>query len=140
MNDQLKSISKLFSENLFRIPDFQRGFAWTKKEVEEFWNDLMRLKCGKNHYVGVLTLEKVNPNKFNTWLDDLWIINSKRYNPFYIVDGQQRLTTSIILIACIVEVMINKQVDKLNFTSRDKIIERFLYEEKDETSNKTFLL
>lgn len=139
MNDQLKSISKLFSENLFRIPDFQRGFAWTKKEVEEFWNDLMRLKCGKNHYVGVLTLEKVNPNKFNTWLDDLWIINSKRYNPFYIVDGQQRLTTSIILIACIVEVMLNKQVDKLNFTSRDKIIERFLYEEKDETSNKTFL-
>ena len=139
MNDQLKSISKLFSENLFRIPDFQRGYAWSKKEIEEFWNDLMRLKPGRNHYVGVLTLEQVNSNKYNTWLDDLWIINSKRYNPFYIVDGQQRLTTSIILISAIVEVMINKKIDKLNFTSRDKIIERFLFEEKDETSNKTFL-
>lgn len=139
MNEQLKSISKLFSETLFRIPDFQRGYAWTNKEIEEFWNDLMRLKQGKNHYVGVLTLEQVNSNKYNTWLDDLWIINSKRYNPFYIVDGQQRLTTSIILIASIIETMINKSIDKLNFTSRDKIIERFLFEEKDETSNKTFL-
>lgn len=139
MNDQLKSISKLFSENLYRIPDFQRGYAWTNKEIEEFWNDLVRLKHGKNHYVGVLTLEQVNANKFKTWLDDLWIITSKRYNPFYIVDGQQRLTTSIILISAITEVMTAKKIEKLNFTNKDKIIERFLYEEKDETSNKTFL-
>ena len=38
MNEQLKSLSKLFSDNLFRIPDFQRGYAWTQKEVDEFWN------------------------------------------------------------------------------------------------------
>jgi len=139
MNEQLKSISKLFSDNIFRIPDFQRGYAWTTKEVEEFWNDLIRLKHDKNHYVGVLTLEKVTFDKYSKWLDDLWIIDSKQYNPFFIVDGQQRLTTSIILISTIVEEMQNRDINKLNYTSRNKIIEKFLYEEKDETSNKTFL-
>ena len=139
MNEQLKSLTKLFSDVLFRIPDFQRGYAWTKKEVEEFWNDLIRLKTGRNHYVGVLTLEPVKSEKYSFWLDDQWLIESKNYKPYYIVDGQQRLTTSIILIAAIVDIMEKRNIDKLNYTTREKIIEKFIYEEKDLSSNKTFL-
>ena len=139
MNDQLKSLTKLFSDTIFRIPDFQRGYAWGQKEIEEFWNDLVRLKKDRNHYVGVLTLESVKSNKYSTWVDDIWLIESKNYQPFYIVDGQQRLTTSIILISAIVEIMEQKHIEKLNYTTKEKIVEKFLFEEKDSTSNKTFL-
>lgn len=139
MNEQLKSLTKLFSDVLFRIPDFQRGYAWTKKEIEEFWNDLIRLKPGKNHYVGVLTLEPVKSEKHTLWLDDKWLIDSKNYTPYYIVDGQQRLTTSIILISAIIDVMEQKNIDKLNYSTKEKITEKFIYEEKDSSSNKTFL-
>ena len=133
------SLTKLFSDVLFRIPDFQRGYAWGSKEVEEFWNDLIRLKSGRNHYVGVLTLEPVKHENFSHWLDDQWIIESKNYKPYYVVDGQQRLTTSIILLSAIVDIMGRKNIDKLNYTSKEKIIEKFIYEEKDSSSNKTFL-
>lgn len=139
MNEQLKSLTKLFSDVLFRIPDFQRGYAWSKKEIEEFWNDLIRLKVGKNHYVGVLTLEPVKQEKSDLWLDDQWLIKSKNYTPYYVVDGQQRLTTSIILITAIIDVMRQKNIDKLNYSTAEKIIEKFIYEEKDSSSNKTFL-
>lgn len=35
--EQLLSMSKIFSEKIFRIPDYQRGYAWTLKEVKDFW-------------------------------------------------------------------------------------------------------
>ena len=42
MKDML-SLSELFNRKLFRIPDYQRGYAWEKQQVEDFWNDLMLL-------------------------------------------------------------------------------------------------
>jgi uncharacterized protein with ParB-like and HNH nuclease domain len=59
MDSQLQSISKIFTEKIFRIPDYQRGYAWTNKQLKDFWADILLLEEGKNHYVGVLTLEGV---------------------------------------------------------------------------------
>lgn len=98
METTLLTLSKIFTERLFRIPDYQRGYAWTEKQLKDFWSDLEQLEIGKNHYVGVLTLERVDEKSFNKWDDDKWIIKSKKYEPYYIVDGQQRLTTAIILM------------------------------------------
>jgi len=33
---------------------------------------LEQLEIGKNHYVGVLTLERVDEKSFNKWDDDKW--------------------------------------------------------------------
>src|SRR5690606_8482509 len=98
MDNQLQSISKIFTEKLFRIPDYQRGYAWTEKQLKDFWTDILQLEDNKNHYVGVLTLERVPKETYEKWAEDKWIIDSKSFEPFYIVDGQQRLTTTIILI------------------------------------------
>jgi uncharacterized protein with ParB-like and HNH nuclease domain len=103
MESNLFSISKIFTERLFRIPDYQRGYAWTEKQLKDFWNDLVQLDPDKNHYTGVLTLEDVPSEKEREWSDDAWIIEHKSFYPYYIVDGQQRLTTSIILIKSILE-------------------------------------
>jgi len=124
MKTDLFSVSKIFTERLLRIPDYQRGYAWTKKQLKDYWNDLTQLEPGKNHYIGVLTLEDVPSSVIDSWSDDHWIIKSKNYAPFYVVDGQQRLTTTIILIQAITESV--EHGNKLNFTSIEDIKRRFV--------------
>ena len=127
METTLLTLSKIFTERLFRIPDYQRGYAWTEKQLKDFWSDLEQLEIGKNHYVGVLTLERVDEKSFNKWDDDKWIIKSKKYEPYYIVDGQQRLTTAIILIEAIVESL--NENEELNYTSVCDIRRKYIFEE-----------
>lgn len=139
MNDQLMTLSKIFTERIFRIPDYQRGYAWTQKEVSEFWNDLLRLNENSNHYVGVLTLEPVKEDIYKTWIDDLWLIDSKKYAPYYVVDGQQRLTNSILLIKSIINVMKKHDIHQLNYTEISDISRRFISESKGENKSCTYL-
>jgi uncharacterized protein with ParB-like and HNH nuclease domain len=119
MKSNLLNINKIFTDRIFRIPDYQRGYAWAERQLKDFWNDLIQLEDGKNHYVGVLTLEDVHPETYNNWIDDLWIIESKSFSPYYVVDGQQRLTTTIILIQAIIES--NSKDKKLNYFSNNTL-------------------
>ncbi len=43
-DNKLKSLTEIFNENFFRIPDFQRGFSWKKEQLQDFWEDLINLK------------------------------------------------------------------------------------------------
>lgn len=137
MKTNLVSISKIFTEKLFRIPDYQRGYAWKEKQLKDFWNDIIQLEKDKNHYFGVLTLEKVLEEQYKLWDDDLWIIESKSFDPYYVVDGQQRLTTTIILVQSIIERIID--VGILNYTTSDEIIKKFIYESKDKGISKSYI-
>jgi hypothetical protein len=137
METTLQSLSKIFSERLYRIPDYQRGYAWTEKQLKDFWNDLIQLETGKNHYVGVLTVEEVSKENYSKWEDDTWIIESKSYKPLYIVDGQQRLTTSIILIQTISELI--PKGGKLNYNTSEEIRKKFIFESKDEGISRSYI-
>lgn len=130
MATSLLSLSKLFTERLFRIPDYQRGYAWGERQVSDFWNDLVNVENEKSHYAGVITLEEVLPEKWKTWTDDLWLIKSKGFTPYYVVDGQQRLTTAVILIQCFIE-SIGQVSEKLNFNSARELSKRYIYEASD---------
>ncbi|ENO1823948.1 DUF262 domain-containing protein [Vibrio parahaemolyticus] len=136
MKTELYSVSKIFTERLLRIPDYQRGYAWTNKQLKEYWSDINQLESGHNHYVGVLTLETVPIEKYQYWSDDLWIIESKCYEPHFIVDGQQRLTTTIILIQAILESI---DVEILNYTSLDDIKKKYIFESKDGGISRSYL-
>lgn len=128
VQSELRSLSKIFSESIFRIPDYQRGYSWREKQLKEFWADLEQLGQGQNHYTGVLTLEPVKAADYCRWDDDLWIIQAKRYVPLYVVDGQQRLTTAIILLQAILERIDDGAL--LNFTSAEEIRKKFIFEMK----------
>ncbi len=130
--DQLYSLNEIFEKRFFRIPDYQRGYAWrADKEVKEFWEDIVNLDDTKSHYTGQITLEKVPDTISKSWNDELFLIRDM-YKPMFIVDGQQRLTTSVILVQCICDFLNSKypntRDDDINFdyTTLDKIKERYL--------------
>jgi len=100
---ELSNLKTVFKNKLFRIPDYQRGYAWKLRQYTDFWEDIMSLEEGRNHYTGVLTLEVVDKAIWERWAEDKWIIENKGYSPYFIVDGQQRITTCIILIQAIIE-------------------------------------
>jgi len=137
MNTELFSLSKIFTENLFRIPDYQRGYSWTERQLKDFWSDLLLLDRGRDHYTGVLTLEQVSRPQYERWSDDLWIIQSKRFTPYYVVDGQQRLTTSLILLQSILETA--GEGGELNYSTADEIRKKFLFESRDRGVSRSYI-
>lgn len=136
MKTELYTISKIFNETLFRIPDFQRGYSWGEYQLKDFWTDIEQLALDKNHYTGVLTLEAVPKEKWETWEDDTWIINSRRYEPYYVVDGQQRLTTVAILIQCILESVGN---DELNYLTPETIRRQYIFENRGSKLDRSYI-
>lgn len=93
-----KTISEIFNKGIFRIPDYQRGYAWKNYELEKFWQDLMNLQEERFHYTGTISLEKTNGRD---WHDAQKLIQA-RFSPYYIVDGQQRFTTVLLLLSVII--------------------------------------
>lgn len=96
----LESLDTIFTKRLFRIPDYQRGYAWRTgrdgREVVDFWEDLLNLDSRHHkHYTGVLTLEEFSPSQ--DMIDREWLLEEE-YKPVHVVDGQQRLTTAVILV------------------------------------------
>lgn len=101
----LQSLQDIFKNKLFRIPDYQRGYAWNQKQLIDFWEDLINLQLGRNHYTGVLSIREVTKKDYESWTDESWLISDRRYKPYYVVDGQQRLTTIVILIQSLIELI-----------------------------------
>jgi len=97
MGNELQSLSVLFQNRLFRIPDYQRGYAWKHEQLVDFWEDLLNLHENRYHYTGLLSLKAVNRKDTNLWKEDGWLLDIG-YKPFHVVDGQQRLTTFSILM------------------------------------------
>lgn len=97
MANELQSLSVLFQNRLFRIPDYQRGYAWKHEQLADFWEDLLNLHEGRYHYTGLLSLKAVSRKETRLWHEDEWLLDIG-YKPFHVVDGQQRLTTFSILI------------------------------------------
>ena len=101
--NELQSLSQIFQKKIFRIPDYQRGYAWQGPQLRDFWEDIVNLQKDKYHYTGLLSLKamsKTESQKLGN--EDAWLLKSG-YKAFHIVDGQQRLTTFVIMLNEIIE-------------------------------------
>src|SRR5260221_14682566 len=103
MPTELLSLAKIFNNRLFRIPDYQRGYAWGERQLADFWSDLKRTNTGRNHYCSQLTIERAPDAAWQTWTDDRSLIQDANFEPCFVVDGEQRLTTAVILIQMLLE-------------------------------------
>lgn len=98
MANELQSLSLIFQNKIFRIPDYQRGYAWQDSQLRDFWEDIVNLHADRYHYTGLLSmkvLSRADSKKLGN--DDQWLLNSG-FKAYHIVDGQQRLTTFAILM------------------------------------------
>ena len=55
---ELQSLSIIFQNRLFRIPDYQRGYAWLEPQLRDFWEDLINLQKDRYHYTGLLSIRQ----------------------------------------------------------------------------------
>lgn len=124
---KLLSLSEIFNNKIFRIPDFQRGYSWEERQLDDFWEDIQNLNPNKIHYIGLLTEEPINANEVSNiekWKDDLWLLK-KGLSAYYVIDGQQRLTTLIILLHEILCTFNDNE--GINYRQKSEWIDRFLY-------------
>ena len=101
--EEPKSLDSLFKEKLFRIPDYQRGYAWQREQLKDFWEDLINLSGKRKHYTGVLTLKEVPSSDIPKSTKEYWLVEDHSYRVYYVVDGQQRLTTFIVFLQSFVD-------------------------------------
>ncbi len=132
--DNLLNLEQLFNKKIFRIPDYQRGYSWQNKQLEEFWDDVLSLLPNQNHYTGMLSLKEVSEEEISSnlgnWKNEQWL--RKSYTIDEIVDGQQRLTTLIILINEIVKYCEEHGITTLNGCDKlEDIRAKFLFKESE---------
>ena len=105
MNGSLVSLSGLLIGNqIFDIPVYQRSYAWERNNLEDLWEDLYYLDPSKKHYFGTVLL-KDSGKTAKAALTTL-----KRFD---VIDGQQRLTTVLILLREIISQLKNLNSDEL---------------------------
>lgn len=78
-------IGKIFSSDFFfKIPDYQRPFSWDEDNFSNLVDDLTQSQGDQQYFLGTLVLHRQGER-----------------NTYNVVDGQQRLTSLLILLACL---------------------------------------
>lgn len=106
-------------DKVFIIPPFQRNYEWSEKECRALFEDIIKSAINKkNHYLGnVVYYEGDN--------------NGASFNEYILVDGQQRVTT-ILLLLCALRDKFKENGDEDNYKSINR---KYL---SNETSNDKF--
>jgi len=123
--NNILSLVEIFNESIFRIPDFQRGFSWEESQLDDFWEDIILLKNGRTHYTGLITVEqllKENVSEIEKWKEDLWLFDAGQ-KAYHVIDGQQRLTTMIILIKVILDTLDDNE--SISFKKKETGLKNF---------------
>lgn len=80
------------SETYYEIPNFQRPYSWQKGNVKDFLVDLeSSVQTKRNHYFGTVVLVDETSSTYSV----------------AIIDGQQRVTTALIMVAAIYHMVKN---------------------------------
>ena len=98
----------------YQVPIYQRDYSWDKDDWEDLWSDIEEIPTDKTHYVGYIVLQPIQDDEQSYW----------------IIDGQQRLTTLSILalaVTALLEKWVTENIDNEGNKIRlDKITERYL--------------
>lgn len=92
LNPQHLTVAKLLQGRLFRIPEYQRAYSWQKRQREDLFEDIREVhRSGRDHFMAtVVGLAR-----------DTRLIDADEFSVVELVDGQQRVTTLVILLKAI---------------------------------------
>ena len=91
IHPQYLTLSKLLDGRLFRIPEYQRAYSWTSRERQDLFGDIKKVH-DKGQDVGHFMAAVVCLRR------DRQTLETDEFHVLEVVDGQQRLTTLIILL------------------------------------------
>ncbi|HEY6154636.1 MAG TPA: DUF262 domain-containing HNH endonuclease family protein [Candidatus Udaeobacter sp.] len=109
---KLYTLNEVLHDRLFQVPPYQRGYSWTEKERRDLFEDLQTLRELRRdeHFMATLVFRDTRKHVIIGGTDRLRIYD--------VVDGQQRLTTLVILLKAIEKNLIEnhqkKQADKID--------------------------
>ncbi|MCY3833583.1 MAG: DUF262 domain-containing protein [Chloroflexi bacterium] len=99
----------------FVVPLFQRPYSWKKRNWEELWRDLLDISDPANsreHFMGAIVTMPIEMKPHGV-------------NKFLLIDGQQRLTTILVILACIRDLAgdesdLHDEIENIYLTNRYK--------------------
>jgi hypothetical protein len=98
----------------YQVPIYQRDYSWDKDDWEDLWNDIAEIPSDKTHYLGYLVLQPIKDGEESFW----------------IIDGQQRLTTLSILALAITALLKKWEGENIepneNKIRAEKLRERYI--------------
>ena len=87
-------LQQVVEPRLFEIADYQRVYAW-EVEQSDLWEDLDLVGPGGSHYAGTLVIREMSDG---TRAKECMSDDGSTLTVCEVVDGQQRLTTCLVLI------------------------------------------
>ncbi|CAI2936498.1 DUF262 and DUF1524 domain-containing protein [Aminobacter niigataensis] len=88
----------------FVIPIYQRNYSWTETQCRQLWHDLIRAGTNEaiaSHFIGSIVYVE----------SSLHMIGHQEN--FLVIDGQQRLTTSMLLIAALAKHLEDNEIESV---------------------------
>lgn len=100
MENGQKKLSELFGgHKIFNIPDYQRAYAWDDtRQLPEFLEDIENQTLGRDYFLGTILFQEKGKKGNFEWID--------------VVDGQQRITTTIIFMKALLSELKDKITDE----------------------------
>ena len=115
--DATKLLYFLQKSSQFAIPIYQRNYSWSEAQCKQLWEDIMRAgndETIKAHFIGsIVYVERGHQS-----------VTSKE--PLLVIDGQQRLTTSTLLITALASYLEENDIEVLDAFSSLRLREEFL--------------
>lgn len=105
-------IGEVFSRFWFRIPDYQRAYVWGKDEISELIDDVNYASEHNpegQYFLGSMVLRKATRTT-----------DGVSFEEYELLDGQQRLTTLMLMLACIRDRVTD---DKLKAACREMLFQ-----------------
>ena len=87
---------------IFEIPFYQRKYTWDKSQLLVLHEDIKsRIEDRHHHYFGVIAIKK----------EDMY---NKKQIKIKVIDGQQRITTSLLLLKAAYNNMADREIKKID--------------------------
>ena len=105
-------VGDVFSRFWFRIPDYQRAYVWGKDEISELIDDVNYASEHNpegQYFLGSMVLRKATRTT-----------DGVSFEEYELLDGQQRLTTLMLMLACIRDRVTD---DKLKAACREMLFQ-----------------
>lgn len=121
--DQATLHEFLDTSRQYRIPIYQRTYSWTEEQCDVLFNDIIRIGSADEdakHFIGSIVYIEEG------------ISQATREAPFVVIDGQQRLTTIMLLVEAIARFLESSSFDIEGY-SPESLRNDFLFNAKHQS-------